>query len=180
MLQRAREEHARSCGAAAGEPTSPLWGIWLDGDEVLFNGRYVRDWLQMLAWREELNPAGDPFLGRPIRIVELDGSVGWTSNSIVRIDLIRSYDVSAATFTNEKGVLQGAGNIPDSYSDWATPRTPYFERDQMLIQPPIPGEPFVLHRSALRHPLRAGLRMHHQEGVEMEKRKTAATRNGGS
>lgn len=162
IIKRVRQRHP-----------SPLWGVWLDGDEVLFNGEYLRDWLQVIQWHDEAKPDERPHLGRPIRIVELDGSVGWTQTSVVRIDLIRNFDVSTVGFVNELGVEQGAGNYPDSYSDWATPRTPYFEADQMLIHPPIPGEPFVLHRSVLRHPARAGHRMHHQEAAELERRKAS-------
>lgn len=173
MIERARGDHARSRHEPPGAPTRPLWGLWLDGDEVLFHGRFLRDWLQVLAWKEELDQV-EPYLGRPIRIVELDGSVGWTRGKVVRLDLIRRYEVSAALFVNEHGVVQGAGNHPDSYLDWRIPREPYFASGQIVIPPPIPGEPFILHRSALRHPVRAGNRLHRQEAEEYAKRKQPA------
>lgn len=149
---------------------APVWGIWVDGDEVLFNADYLRDWLQILQWHDELN-GGEPHLGRPIRVVELDGSVGWMRGRVIRLDLVERYEISNAMFVNAHGFVQGAGHVPDSYSDWRLPRQPYWDGDQVVMPPPISGEPHVLHRSVLRHPLRAGNRMHQQEAEQIAARK---------
>jgi hypothetical protein len=46
---------------------------------------------------------------------------------------------------------------------------PRYKDGQVFVGPPMPGEPFILHRPLLRHPLRRGHRLHEQERVELEK-----------
>lgn len=150
------------------DPHVPLWGVIVDADEVLFNGEYVRDWLQALVWAEEADPTRQTeFLGKPLRLIELDGGVSWARARLLRLDRIRTYEVSTSMFTNHRGIRHGEGNVPDKYSEWAEPRASYFEGDVMLCHPPIPGEPHLLHRSGLRHPARRGVRMHEQEASEL-------------
>lgn len=145
----------------------PVWGVIVDADEVLINAAYLRDWLQRLDWHEEVNPEAE-YVGRPMRLVELDGSVVWVRGRLLRLDRIREYKVSTSIFTLKNGeTYRGGGNIPDSFLDWETMRQPYIEQGRMLVQPPIPTEPFLVHRSMLRHPLRSGLRLHEQERAEL-------------
>jgi hypothetical protein len=146
----------------------PLWGVIVDADETLVNGEYLADWLAILDWQEQLDETGDTeYVGRPMRIVELDGSLRWVRGRLLRLDRIVEYRVSTSVFLTSQGLYTNAGNVPDSYADWATPRRGYIDGDQMVVRPPIPTEPFLVHRSMLRHPLRRDLRLHKQERDEL-------------
>jgi hypothetical protein len=157
---------------------APVWGVWVDGDEVLLNGQYLQDELNLLEWEDD--PA-EPFMGWPMKLVELDGGVTVCRGKVVRVDLIDSYSVSSSVFRNVMGNLHGEGNIPLRASEhWAPLRhwlesLPAAERavaeDRIFLRPPLPCEPFLMHRSALRHPARRGLRMHAQEASELAKAK---------
>lgn len=147
---------------------SPVWGIIVDADEVLYNGEYLRDWLQRLEYEEEVYPE-KRFQGRPIRLMELDGGLSWVRARVLRLDRMQSYEISTAVFTTTDGHRTGQGNPRDLYSAWAEPRALYFEQDVNLVRAPIPTEPFIVHRSALRHPERDKVRMHQQEAEEFEK-----------
>lgn len=155
MLERVKKDHP-----------GPLWGVIVDADEVLMNGVYLRDWLLRLDYHEDVD-ADAEYLGKPMRIVELDGSVGWVRGRLLRLDRVLEYRVSTSVFNTTQGLFTNAGNVPDSYSDWAVPRRAYLEGDRMVMKPPLPTEPYIVHRSMLRHPLRAGLRMHEQERDEL-------------
>src|SRR5438105_3400517 len=62
-------EQAKRLPRQQGEP---LWGVWLDGDELLLWGQYLRDWLS--AAIEEAETEENPVAGWPLSLVELDGS----------------------------------------------------------------------------------------------------------
>jgi hypothetical protein len=175
MLEWAQARHRKQA------PDETLWGVIVDADEVLFNGPYLPDWLLRLDYHEQVTPDAE-YLGRPMRIVELDGSVAWVRGRLLRLDRIRDYKVSTSVFRTADGATYtGAGNVPDWVDDWARPRSAYFAEKpdgagpagveripgRMLVQPPIPTEPFLVHRSMLRHPLRSGLRMNEQERREL-------------
>ena len=153
----------------------PVWGVIVDADEILMNGLYLRDWLQRLEWHEEVNPEAR-YLGRPMRIMELDGSLAWVRGRLLRLDRIQKYEVSTSVFVNDRGIRHGEGNVPDRFSEWQTPRMKYIEDDVMLAMPPLPTEPFLVHRSMLRHPLRSGLRLHEQERDELVRAGLPVTR----
>lgn len=152
----------------------PVWGIWLDGDEVLVNGEYLQDELNLLEWEDDPD---QPFMGWPIKLVELDGGVTVCRGKVVRVDLIDSYSVSSSVFRNALGYTHGEGNVRlSTVEHWGKIRAeaarlgePEASRalDQVRLPPPLPCEPFLVHRSALRHPARRGLRMHEQEAVEL-------------
>ena len=147
-----------------------VWGVIVDADEVLWHGEYLRDWLLRLDYTEQLDETGGSrYLGRPLRLVELDGSVSWARGRLLRLDRMRRYRVSTSVFEHADGLYTGAGNVPDYLNDWAAPRSVYLEGDnpRMMVMPPLPTEPFLVHRSILRHPLRAGLRLHEQERAEL-------------
>lgn len=151
--------------------TGPVWGVWLDGDELLMNGQHLRAWLRVLDWRDELAPEDEaPTLGWPIKLVELDGSVAVCRAKVVRIDLIASYSVSSSVFLTVIGTEHGEGNLPFDFNRWERDRLGGMERGWLYLPPPLPAEPHLLHRSALRHPLRQGVRMHVQERDELQKR----------
>lgn len=155
---------------------TPLWGVWLAGDEVLVNGEHLRDMLQRVEWdndvegRSILNPENFPTVGVPLRTVEHDGSVGLVRARCVRLDLIRRYVVSSHVLELVGGQVVQQGTQPDSASQWLEPRVAAYVdsgRDQNFLLPPLPGEPFTIHRSYYRHPDRQRLRMHVQERAEL-------------
>ncbi len=153
-----------------------LWAVVLDDDEILFGGEYLRDWLRVLDWTEPdpgrvLDDGAEPYYhGRPMRLLELDGSTSWLRGRLIRADRLRRYIVSTSVFETTDGIrYQGGGNVEDRWSEWREPRQAYFDEDRLVVRPPLPTEPYVLHRSFLRHPLRAPLRMHAQEAQELRK-----------
>lgn len=155
---------------------APVWGVWVDGDEVLLNGQYLQDELNLLEWEDD--PA-EPFMGWPMKLVELDGGVTVCRGKVVRVDLIDSYSVSSSVFKNVMGNLHGEGNLPLRVSEHWAPLNHWIQslpsaerevaQDRLFLPPPLPCEPFLMHRSALRHPARRGLRMHTQEATELAK-----------
>lgn len=153
----------------------PTWGVWIDGDEVLCNPEYMRDWLNFADWREQ--ETGVQNMGWPLKIVEMDGSIAVVQAKVLRVDRIDSYAVSSSVFVNTMGVLEGRGNYRAHISEFGThihlmglddPETAY-----LFHWPPLPCEPYIMHRSALRHPRRSGLRLHEQEAAEIEIAKAA-------
>lgn len=150
-------------------PRENVWGLWLDGDEILLNGEYLRDLLQAVEWNDEQDPSGAETIRYPLRVVEADGSIAVTTSHLVRLDLIRSYDISASVVTNSRGVEEGWGNKVEDARLWLELWMHATETGRMLAWPPHPCEPHIFHRSHLRHPLRRGLRLHKQEADELRK-----------
>lgn len=150
---------------------APLWGVWLDGDEVLVNGRWLRDRLQLLTWQDDeriaAQPDEPPTCGHPLRVIELDGSVAVAAAKCIRLDLVKAFLVSSSAIKFKTGVMAGYGNQPDSVRAWWGPRMQAVREDKRYLEPPLPLEPYVVHRSGLRHPKRAELRMHQQEEAEL-------------
>ena len=155
--------------------TEPTWGVWVDGDEVLCNPEYLRDWLQFFDWKEE--ETGVRNMGWPVKLIEMDGSVAVCQAKVIRVDRLDSYSVSSSVFTNVMGELDARGNYRASVDDFplGAQLRQLGQKDggYMFAWPPLPCEPFILHRSKLRHPRRSGLRLHEQEAVEIEKAKAA-------
>ncbi len=165
----------------------PVWSVWIDGDEVLCNAEYLTDWVQMWLWQDEADQAQapadfSPRLGWPIRCVELDGSVALTRGRVMRADLIDSYSVSSSVFKDAMGNTHAEGAVIERFSHWWEPRAQYMlgkisgvsddlEHDRLMLPPPLPCEPFIMHRSSLRHPARRGSRLHTQEPREIEEQK---------
>ncbi len=161
--------------------TEPTWGVWIDGDEVLCQPEYLRDWLNFFDWKEE--ETGVKNMGWPIKLIEMDGSVAICQAKVLRVDRLDSYSVSSSVFKNTLGALDARGNYRASITDFplaeqlrqlGSPDGGY-----MFAWPPLPCEPFIMHRSKLRHPRRTGLRLHEQEAVEIEKAKIAGAKIGG-
>lgn len=156
-------------------PEEPWWGVWIDGDEVLCNPEYLRDWLQFFDWKEE--ETGVRNMGWPVKLIEMDGSVAVCQAKVIRVDRLDSYSVSSSVFRNVMGELDARGNYRASVDDFplGAQLRQLSEKDggYMFAWPPLPCEPFIMHRSRLRHPRRTGLRLHEQEAVEIEKAKAA-------
>lgn len=161
LLQLAKREHA-----SGGEQ---VWGVWLDGDEILVNPEYLRDVLQAVVWNDERDPVSPPTIRHPLRVVEADGTIAVTNSRVVRVDLIRSVDISVSVVTNEYGVEEAWGNTNPDARLWVEMWMRAVETGRMLAWPPLSCEPHIYHRSHLRHPLRRGLRLHEQETVELRK-----------
>jgi hypothetical protein len=154
MLQEAKRRHALR--------DEPLWGVWLDGDELLAYGENLRDRLQAVLWEDE-GSGRPPTLNVPLWTREPDNSLGITGGRLVRLDLISSYEVSVSVVRSVGGEEQGLGNVTTDARLWLAA----VESGRMLAWPPGPLEPCIVHRSHLRHPARRGLRLHHQEAVEL-------------
>lgn len=147
----------------------PLWGVWLDGDEILVNGEYLRDRLQSVTWNDEYGESAVPTIHLPMWTVEADGSMALTTGRIVRLDLIQSYDISVSVVTNTLGLEEAFGNEHPDARMWLRMIFEAAERGQMSAWPPFSCDPHIVHRSNLRHPLRRGLRLHKQEREELVK-----------
>lgn len=161
--------------------TTPLWGAWVDGDEVLMYGRYLRDHVQHLAWRDEERGASLedeenlPSMGLPIAIMEPHGRLSMCRAKVIRLDLVRRYVVSSSVVETVLGGYHGEGNKPLKARDWVEPRMVDFtdEEDALYAYPPQPGVPFLVHRPHLRHPSRAPVRMSAQEQEEFARESAA-------
>jgi hypothetical protein len=162
MLQRAKRDF----------PGGALWGVIVDGDEVLMNGEYLRDKLQTVLWEDEAR--SEPWLKVPLPLVEHEGSMSTITARVLRLDLIRSVDVSTSVMTRTDGVQVGLGNQPVPSSIFVDAWCRAIDAGKTIAWPPFPCEPYLVHRSHLRHPLRRGLRMSVQEQAELAKAKAAA------
>jgi hypothetical protein len=123
------------------------WGLWLDGDELLLWGEYLRDWIVRAAEEgDEENPVG----GMPLALVELDGSTTVCMGKVVRVDLIERYIVSSSFVELVGGRQLGIGN----QEVWNPVRGAVYFTDDGLphwrARPPLAGEPHLQHRWALR------------------------------
>jgi hypothetical protein len=161
MLQEAKRRHALREG-------EPLWGVWLDGDELLAHGENLRDRLQAVLWDDEAR-GGPPTLNLPLWTKEADGSLAITGGRLVRLDLVASYEISVSVVRSIGGEEQGLGNVEASSGAWLELWLQAVDRGRMIAWPPGPLEPCIVHRSHLRHPARRGLRLHRQEAEELRK-----------
>jgi hypothetical protein len=153
----------------------PLWAVWIDGDEVLVNAEYIPDLVQSIVWQDECDPQDTPRVGHPLRVVERDGRVSIARARLLRIDVIDKYVLSTSGIRFKSGVTMAEGNIPEDGRQWFADRAEAFRDGACFLPPPLPCEPFIMHRSWLRHPARAGSRLHVQEADELEKIRDAGT-----
>lgn len=160
LLKEAKRRHAL-------RPGEPLWGIWLDGDEIVVHPELLRDRLQAVVWEDEAK--GTETLNLPLWVKEADGSLGITGGRLVRLDLLSSYDVSVSVVTDHRGDEQGLGNVQTDARLWLEMWLQAVDTGRMVAWPPGPGEPCIVHRSHLRHPARRGLRLHRQEAEELKR-----------
>lgn len=147
-----------------------VWGLWLDGDEVLLWGEYLHDWVLRAS---QAGTEENPVAGWPLSLVELDGSVAWCMGKLVRVDLIEKYLISSSFMQMKGGVTVTKGNVqcwtpldgptqfvetPKATSPGGIERLPHWR-----ARPPLQGEPHLLHRSRLRAPSRGVERQHRAE-----------------
>lgn len=151
-----------------------LWGVVIDGDEVLRNGEYLRDEIQAVAWADAQRPDDPPTARIPLRLIERDGTISLITARVIRLDLIREYNVSSSLITNTAGVQEGWGNRPELSPLWLQAWEHAIDKGQLVSWPPFPCEPCIVHRAHLRHPARRGLRMSDQETRELARAKMIA------
>lgn len=116
----------RFCVQTFQRDDEPVWGMHLDGDEVLLFGEFLRDIVERFT---EAVP-DERYMN--IKLVEMDGTVGGTQTHLVRMDLIDQYFVSGSQ------ILFKGDSFPVSLHNPPGDRFP------------IMGEPHILHRSVLR------------------------------
>jgi len=153
-------------------PEGPTWVVVVDADEVLVNGRYLRDRLAWLVANDRergasiATPDNPPMARWPLHLVEHDGSMGIITARVFRADLLRSIDHSSSIVTNVAGVRDGWGNYAERSRVWIERWLHAIDNGAMIAWPPLPCEPHLVHRSNLRLPGRTGLRMSEQELAE--------------
>jgi len=162
MLQQAKSDY----------PGQPFWCVVVDADEVLVNGRYLRDRLEWIMAEDvqrgadPSDPSNPPMARWPLHLVEHEGSMSLITARVFRGDLIRSIDISSSVITNSAGVREGWGNFEATSKLWIENWLAAIDAGKMIAWPPFSVEPHIVHRSNLRHPLRRGVRMSEQETVE--------------
>lgn len=165
MLQRAKRDY----------PGEQVWAVTVDADEVLVNGRYLRDRLEWVGANDQRRgaststPDNPPMARWPLHLVEHEGSMSLITARVYRIDLLRSIDHSSSVVTNVAGVQDGWGNYAASSQAFTQRWFEAVDKGAMIAWPPLPCEPHLVHRSNLRHPARAQLRMSEQEQREFAK-----------
>ncbi len=139
------------------------WGLWLDADEILLYGNYLRDHCNRA---DEETATG----GTTIRIVEYDGSVAQCYGKLIRIGNIRRYIMSSYEIELENGMTVALPNVPIC-SAGGIPLGEITGRDDpelALKRPPVIGEPHLLHRHGLRNPKREAPRLHETEAENFD------------
>jgi hypothetical protein len=149
--------------------SGPVWGVWLDGDEILVNAKYLRDVLESVTVNDEYDGTGQPTIHWPLRVIESHGGMAITNARLFRVDLVRSIDISVSVVTNHLGIEEAWGNTNPDARLWVEMWMKAVETGRMMAWPPHPCEPHIYHRSNLRHPARRGLRLHEQEAAELKK-----------
>jgi hypothetical protein len=124
---------------------APVWGVWVDGDEVLLWGEYLRDYLIRIGEGEAAAPAEGARGGMVLKLADMDGQVWNCYAKVIRVDLVEA-------------ILESSYQVK------------FFGSDAVLALPnelasvaPLQGEPHLLHRSMLRPPGRDSQRLHKRE-----------------
>ncbi len=160
MLDEAKRIHMRKIPDAI-TGLYPLWGVILDGDELLVNAAVLPEYFDAL-------PADA--LGFSLHLLELDGSCSMIPNRLLRLDRVERWVISSYAFLVD-GVVVSKPNVkilaagePDS-ADLVDVGDGRRQRRR-----PLQGEPFILHRSVLRSPERQAhvARMHEAEPEAFE------------
>ncbi len=155
MLETAKTVWARApVRSTAKPPGEKLWGVILDGDELLLHGDVLPEYFDALP-----PDAG----GFSVHLVELDGSCSYIPNRLLRLDVIESWAISSYAFVLTSGVTVSLPNV--KILDAGEPDTgEWFEVNGSARQRrrPLQGEPHILHRSVLRSPERQQVRRQHE------------------
>lgn len=139
----------------------PVWGVILDGDELLLYGEEIP---ALIAHHErEAEAEGRVSFGATLRLVSGDGSLGLIGARLLRLDLIERWLISSYHFLLKSGVEVSRGNaylLQAGESD----RADIESTTGMQIRRPLQGEPHILHRDYLRPPQRTVERLSKAEG----------------
>ncbi len=139
------------------------WAIWIDGDEILLYGEYLKDH----CFRAEQETATG---GTTIRIVEYDGSVAQCYGKLIRVSAIRKYVMSSYEIELANGMTVAMPNVPICTAG-GIPIGNITDKDDPLLalnRPPVIGEPHLLHRHGLRSPSREAPRLHDEEARDFD------------
>jgi hypothetical protein len=140
------------------------WGLWLDGDEILLYGEY----LKTLCKRAEIETATG---GVSLRIVEYDGSVSQSYGKLIKLSEIRRYVMSSYEVILRNGITVALPNVPIC-SAGGLPIGEITNRDDPILalaRPPVIGEPHILHRHGFRNPEREAPRLHDKESEDIQR-----------
>jgi hypothetical protein len=130
----------------------PVWGVFLDADEIMVGAEWVPD----LIWAGEVNneAEGRDVATVPLLRVEVDGSVGEITR-LVRVDLVERHVLSMSQWKFFSSDV--TATFPVS-AVWR-PGEPMTE----IARPPLPGEPHIYHRAYYRPPKRGEHRLYKTE-----------------
>lgn len=159
MLRKAKNVYATANERGAGRWGGPgLWGVILDGDELLVHADVLPEYFDALP---------PEALGFSLHLMELDGSCSYIPNRVLRLDQIESWAISSYAFVLTSGITVSKPNVkildagePDS-AELAKVGDSMRQRRR-----PLQGEPHILHRSVLRHPDRQRVQRQHDAEAE--------------
>lgn len=140
---------------------TPTWGVYVDADEVLIGGEYIREYIWAAEQRAE---PGREASALPLLISEVDGSIGRV-HRVIRLDLLERHVLSmsqlqfkgqsvVATFPVVPVWRPGEPITADEYGGYRGPI--------------LSGTPHLHHRAYYRPPVRADYRLHAQEIADFD------------
>src|SRR5438132_503226 len=131
--------------------TPPVWGVYLDADEVFIGAEWVRD----LIWANQQHAnEGREAAAIPVHVTEVDGSVG-RIHRVIRLDKLECHVLSMSQLKFfDSDIIPTFPDIPV----WRPG-----EKITATNRPPMPGEPHIHHRSYYRPPRRGDYRLHQLE-----------------
>jgi hypothetical protein len=140
-----------------------VWGLWLDGDEILLWGEYLHDHCRRA---EQETGTG----GTAIKIVEYDGSVANCFGKLIRLDAVKRYVTSSYEIELTNGLTLALPNVPICTAGGIPVGTIGGRDDPILAinRPPLQGEPHLLHRHGLRDKERQVERLHDTEAESFQ------------
>lgn len=140
-----------------------VWGLWLDGDEILLWGEYLHDHCRRA---EQETGTG----GTAIKIVEYDGSVANCFGKLIRLDAVKRYVMSSFEIELTNGITLALPNVPICTAGGIPIGTIGGRDDPILAinRPPLQGEPHLLHRHGLRDKERRVERLHDTEAESFQ------------
>ncbi len=144
---------------------APVWGIILDGDELLLYGEQIPALIEHHEQEARANEGTS--LGATMRIVEGDGTCGVITARILRLDLIERWLISSYHLLLKNG--QEVSKPNGYFLKAGEPDTDRIETTTgMQIRRPLQGEPHILHRSFLRPPQRSAERQSAAEATAFD------------
>lgn len=140
-----------------------VWGLMLDGDELLIWGEYLHDHCRRADQETGVG-------GTTIKIVEYDGSVFDCYGKLFKLDSIAKFLLSSYQVETPAGMILALPNVPICTAG-GIPAEQITERDDPrlgLLRPPLQGEPHLLHRHGLRDKEREVPRLHDLEAESFD------------